>query len=305
MPVGKIQEALPVVAGDSVRAFPQVIAHRPRDRRSDWRRSVSWQSGRAEQFVDRARRAKREELTFRIGPAIPRRRGHVDGPRCDQRDQHVLIDGKRGGSIRIAGVASGEPERIAHDEVADRLAKISAREARAAFAAVVGDDHGKALIDGRRPERGLAEARMPHQRHASAVDLRHHAKSIEHAAHAPAPRRDGAPGRLGPAGQIEERLNACSAPVGPVGIEVVVAEGREGVAAPDHAFDRPTLGAKPARILHRATLRQRDLHPGRESESGKPDRRVGVHGVIPEEVRAEHGGRRPRAILRKIEQHVD
>src|SRR5439155_1188006 len=75
----------------------------------------------------------------------------------------------------------------------DVLAEAAARDGGAAFARVVGDHDGEALVLRARPQGGLAQARMAHDDHAACIDVLVGLEIIESAAAAPGPAADRAP----------------------------------------------------------------------------------------------------------------
>ena len=91
VPVREVQVALPVVVRDIVAAGPDVIADRAVERVVRRRQIIGSEALLSEQTVDGLGSPGGEELTARVGPAVPLGARDVDGSRRHERDEEVLV----------------------------------------------------------------------------------------------------------------------------------------------------------------------------------------------------------------------
>src|SRR5690349_20346852 len=94
MAVREIEILLPVVSGDVVFASADMVMDRVPNRMIGWRHLVSSNPSQPEQFVNGVRGSRCQELASRIGVLVFGCTGHIDGPRCDEGDQLMLLDGQ-------------------------------------------------------------------------------------------------------------------------------------------------------------------------------------------------------------------
>ncbi len=188
------------------------------------------------------RPAGREELAARIGPAVLLGAGHVDRPRGDQGDQHVLVDAA---VVFVAVVelleVAAEPVRESRVDRRDRLAEAPLAQGRPAAARVVGDHQANRSSCAPAHERGLAQPRVAHHGHVLGVDV---AVGFEvvHRRLRPQAQAPIAPTR--PAETVvlpcgEQRMDAVLEAVVEVGIDVAVVDRGQAVAAIENHLDRP------------------------------------------------------------------
>ncbi len=234
-----------------------------------------------------------QEFAQRVGVFVFDGARHVDWSRGDEGDEHVLIDGEIGFAVVVFAEVAAEPVGEVFVDEADGFAEDAFAEGRAAAAGVVGDGHGEAWVGGGGPEGGFAETRVADDSDAGSVDCVVGFQVVEGAAEAPGPSGDGAPlVGVGPdlAVAVEEWVDAVLEAVVEVRIDVAAAHGGEGVAAVDDVFHWPTGGFGAARgcgcfVVDDAAFRFFE-NPGLAERDG----RVGMDGLVAEEVQAEKCG---------------
>jgi len=104
------------------------------------------QPTRPEQRVNRAGALRCAIAPERIGPAVAPGAAQEQRPRRDQRQQLVLVDGKRLFGVGIAAISRGEPMWIGACDLADAFAHAAACKRRPAGARLVGDNARDAVL---------------------------------------------------------------------------------------------------------------------------------------------------------------
>src|SRR3954470_23582110 len=94
-----------------------------------------------------------EKFTARVGVFVLRRTRYVNGPRSNERNQLVLINGQQFLAIVVLAEIAAVPVREVFVDKPDRFAKDPLAERRPTATRVVGNHHGKARIDGTGPQR--------------------------------------------------------------------------------------------------------------------------------------------------------
>src|SRR5689334_22424228 len=128
VPVREGEELGPVVVRHIVRAGAEMEADRAVERRRVHGGHRRGEGGAcAEQGVDRLGGLRGEEGAAWIAPEVVGGDGDVDGARCDEGDELVLVDGKLVLAAVVLVEVAGEPEGEAAVVLGYRLAEIAPR----------------------------------------------------------------------------------------------------------------------------------------------------------------------------------
>jgi len=216
------------------------------------------------------------EFAFGVGPGVFAGAGDVEEAGSDGVEDPVGIEGEFRFLAAVLLEVGVEPVGETFVEVFGAFALEAAGDGGAAFAAVVGDDHGEAIIEGAGPEGGFADAGVAVDGDAAGIDVGVLGEVIHGAAEAPSPGGDGAP--FAGSGFAVKGMNAIGVAVVEVGVEVAVIDDRGAVAAGDDVVDFPTGGAAAAGLGSALPA------------GGLKDRRVGVSALVAAETHAEKDG---------------
>ena len=161
----EVGDLSPVVGDDAVLARPQIVADAAPQYRRLGRRELRslFDAGNAEEPVDFPRRDRRAKLVEGVRPLVFARARHQHRARRRERDEKVLIPRQLTFVVLVTVELGHEPVRELVDYRPDRLALLVSRDRRAAAPGVVAHHPGDARVVRRRPQRGLAEARVPVQ----------------------------------------------------------------------------------------------------------------------------------------------
>ena len=177
-----------------------------------------------------------EKFALGIGPLVAGGTGNVNRPWRRKGDQLVLIHREVVDPIVVLREIVAEPVGETGVDAFHGFSEFAAAQRCTAAAGVVGDRHGESFVLGGGPERGFAEARMPHDGDFFGVYFTVGLEVIEAATQPPRPGGDAAP-FIGLRFRIES-VDAVFESVVIVRIDVAVVNRCEGIATAEDLFQR-------------------------------------------------------------------